>query len=514
MEMHSNVMKMRFFISVAVTILLSMSAMAQSGIHGTLSWSLDSNGTLSINGPGVVYANGPWAAYKDKVKTIIIGDEVTEIGMVAFGGYSVVTSVYIGRGVGWIDCFPFADCPNFAEYVIDEANLYWASVSGMLLDKAKTEIWDCPMDKKGDFIIPSTVVTLGNGTFAGNQNLTSITIPGNVKIIEDGVFQGCFNLKSVIMGEGVEVIGAWGFQNSGITSITLPNSVTTIGDYAFRDCAIPSINLPNNLISIGKYAFSWTELTSITIPKNVSSIGTGAFIYCYYLTNINVDKDNAYFTSENNILFNKDKSRLMEYLPGKLESTYTIPSSVNIIDDYAFNNLHLTSITIPQNTNSIGSWAFGGCLNLSTVTVNWIIPFATNEDVYDEIDPDNGSIKVIIPIFNTLDISKIHLSVPAGTAAAYRAAPVWKNFGSITEREAVVTIHAVSSEPKIYITGNTLYLNTPANEMISIYSPGGSLLYHGSKQEGEIHIPLHSVYDKLLIVRGSSGWVQKVITKQ
>ncbi|MBR5643551.1 MAG: leucine-rich repeat domain-containing protein [Salinivirgaceae bacterium] len=145
-------------------------------------------------------------------------------------------------------------------------------------------------------------------------------------------------------------IGRSAFENcSGLTSITIPNSVKTIGANAFLGCS---------------------GLTSVTIPNSVTSIGNSAFCGCIGLTEINVESANTKYTSENGVLFNKNKTTIVCFPAGKAETEYTIPNSVTSIDNSAFRYCSgLTSVTIPNSVTSIGDYAFRGCSSLTSVTI-------------------------------------------------------------------------------------------------------------------------------------------------
>ena len=152
-------------------------------------------------------------------------------------------------------------------------------------------------------------------------------------------------------------------------SIIIPNSVISIGEFAFFGCSnLTSIILPNSITKIGQCAFSYcSNLTSITIPNSIISIGDDAFRDCGL---INVDKDNKYFSSENGILFNKDKSELIYYPNMKKENSYIIPNSVKTIKNNAFENCsNLTNITIPNSVTNIGEYSFANCDNLVNITI-------------------------------------------------------------------------------------------------------------------------------------------------
>ena len=126
-------------------------------------------------------------------------------------------------------------------------------------------------------------------------------------------------------------------------------SVTSIGNYAFTDCY---------------------SLTSITIPNSVTSIGWYAFSGCSSLTSINVDVNNPNYCSIDGVLFNKDKTTLIQYPIGNTRTEYTIPNSVTSIGEGAFGDCSsLTSITIPNSVTSIGSYAFRDCSSLTSITI-------------------------------------------------------------------------------------------------------------------------------------------------
>lgn len=77
-------------------------------------------------------------------------------------------------------------------------------------------------------------------------------------------------------------------------------------------------------------------------------------------TNINVDENNKVYSSENGVLFNKDKTELL-FFPTMREGTYTIPSTVKTIKNCAFTYSKLTEIIIPENVETIGLGAFSYC---------------------------------------------------------------------------------------------------------------------------------------------------------
>ena len=239
-------------------------------------------------------------------------------------------------------------------------------------------ITDCDNSAQGTITIPSQidgkpVTSIGEQAFSYCDSLTSITIPDSVTSIGMQAFSSCDSLTSVTIGNGVKKIGehAFSFCDS-LTSMTIGSGVTSIGNEAFRYCSsLTSITIPNSVTSIGSEAFYGCKgLTSITIPDSVTSIGNEAFDNCDKLNQINVDTANTVYSSENGVLFNKDKTELIRYPEGKADTSYSIPNSVTYIVYRAFYDCSsLTSITIPDSVTSIGTQAFLYCDSLTSITI-------------------------------------------------------------------------------------------------------------------------------------------------
>jgi len=215
----------------------------------------------------------------------------------------------------------------------------------------------------------SNFTSIPNNAFQLCTNLTGIIIPNSVTSIGTGVFDGCTSLSIIdvdadnnayssqnglLYNKDKTILIRYPEGKTGST-FTIPNGVTSIGDGAFSDC---------------------TRLTSVTIPDIVTSIGNGAFAGCTSLTTINVDVGNSTYSSQDGVLYNKAKTVLIQYLAGKIGSTFTIPDSVTSIQGNAFDGCtSLTSVIIPDSVTSIGYGAFWGCTNLTSIT------FATGSNI-------------------------------------------------------------------------------------------------------------------------------------
>jgi hypothetical protein len=221
-------------------------------------------------------------------------------------------------------------------------------------------------------VIGSGVTSIGEYAFCACRKLTSVTIPGSVTSIGAGAFSNCEGLTSVSIPGSVTSIGEYAFASCGLTSATIPSGITDIGAGTFYFCLkLASVTIPSGVTSIGAKAFSCSGLTSVDIPSGVTSIGESAFPTSR-LASINVDVANAYYASEDGVLFSKDKARLIQYPGDKQQGAYAVPSGVTGIDAsaFAYCDSSLTSVAIPGSVTSIGAEAFYFCRGLTSINVD------------------------------------------------------------------------------------------------------------------------------------------------
>lgn len=177
-------------------------------------------------------------------------------------------------------------------------------------------------------------------------------------------------IPETIDGRTVTTIGDKAFYEcSSLSSISLPESVNRIGDLAFMGCDnLIDINIPDGVRSIGYYAFkNCASLTSVSLAENVISIGYLAFNGCNSLNKIEVSDDNTNYSSDEGVLFNKDKTELI-LCPCYKSGDYIVPDGVINIDEYAFEGCKkLTSISLPDSVSNIDIGAFSGCSSMTSV---------------------------------------------------------------------------------------------------------------------------------------------------
>ncbi len=319
----------------------------------------------SVDIPNSVITIGDWAfSYCSSLTSVTIPNGVTTIGSSAFEGCSSLTSVNIPNGITSIGTGMFSRCSGLTSVTI-----------------------------------PNSVTYIGAAAFSDCSGLTSVNIPNSVTYINWGAFSGCDSLTSVTIPNSVTFIGVGAFQDcKNLTSINIPNGITSIEGQTFLNCSsLASIDIPNSVTSIGSHAFeNCISLTSVTIPNRVTSIGEGAFRDCNYLLSVFLPT-NAEISSS---AFSNAGSKIIIDSITYEKTTSSLTIGFNVLSDVGFTAFYMggnvyknpaTEVTIidcetsksgdliiPSSirvnyienpVTSIGYQAFGGCNNLTSVTI-------------------------------------------------------------------------------------------------------------------------------------------------
>ena len=316
------------------------------------------------------------------LKKINIPDSVTSIGSHAFWNCRSLESINIPDHCTWINEMTFFNCKSLKSI----------SLPSHLLGMDRSAFTGCGVEK---IIIPGSVSKIEYYAFSGSK-LKYVEIENGVKGIEDGAFYDCEDLIEVSIPESVTSIYYNSFyeckklqainvndDNTAYTSengvlmnknktrinvypsgkkesvYNVSSGVTKIDEYAFYNCNnLQAINVNDdntaytsengvlmnkNKTSIEVYPSGKKEST-YTIGKSISYVDASLFKYCSNLQAFNVEEENANYSAEDGVLFNKDKTEIKRYPVGKTDA-YIINSSVTYIGYKAFegcNNVHIT----------------------------------------------------------------------------------------------------------------------------------------------------------------------------
>lgn len=220
-----------------------------SGIEGTLTWTLDNQGLLSIIGNSAIpdytaSVRPSWEKHANEVYTVMIGDGITGIGDYAFYQYGYLIDAYIPSSITTIGDAAFS-----------KSSLVAVS-------------------------IPSNV-EIGKYAFSESTSLNSVTISEGVETIGDYAFSGCTGLKNVDLPSTIRTVGLRAFEGASITSIRFKPSdiAVSIADGAFTKCYyLSDVVLPSNLTEISDSLFqSCSSLLELHIPKSVTNFGMTPF---------------------------------------------------------------------------------------------------------------------------------------------------------------------------------------------------------------------------------------------
>lgn len=410
---------MKRFLKSSFSVLLAITIIFSSAVVGLSE--VDFSGFFAVEAKAVgclhyemTESGKSWYVVKCDIGTsgeVVVPDKVgnfpvVAIGSSAFNDCEEIESVIIGNNVKKIYSGAFSNCINLTSITFPDcltsigdntfhgcSNLRKVEIPGNVTSIGAGAFSFCV--SLPEIHIPDSVTKIGHGAFFGCKSITQITVPGSVANIEGDTFNYCTNLKSVELSDGVTSIGSYAFcECENLTSVNIPDSVTSIGLLAFSDCVrLCSITLPDSITHIDNGAFGGCPLESITIPDSVTYIGNSAFgectklssvkipanvmyidyapfVGCSNLESIIVDENNPEYCSVDGVLFNKEKTVIIQYPIGKKDAEYSIPRGVTSIGNGTFyGSKSLSAITIPHGVTNIEGNAFGACINISEIEI-------------------------------------------------------------------------------------------------------------------------------------------------
>lgn len=362
--MKKHITRLLFAALLLLALCIGASAAGTSGKCGPSAyWSFDSStGTLTISGSGAMedyeYGNDyPWMDYRDSIQTIVIGDQITQIGRYAFTG-TACSTIKFGKNVRSIGERAFNGCRNL----------------------------------NGDLTLPDSVQTIGAGAFQGCEKLSGdLTIPDSVQTIGDSAFEFCTGLNGTLtLGKNLRTIGKAAFSGCAFTgSLTIPEGVTEIANGTFSSSRsngmfTGTLTLPSTLKTIGAEAFAYTDFSGeLLIPDGVTSIGANAFKECDGFGGLLPLPDSvktvgewAFYLCKGftglklSASLTKIEERSFAHMYG-LKTEVVIPEGVTEIGEGAFSCSYMPSVRFPSTLKKIGKQAFCltfGLTNYSTIT--------------------------------------------------------------------------------------------------------------------------------------------------
>ena len=201
--------------------------------------------------------------------SVTFGNSLASIGTYAFADCYSLTTVNIPASLTVLGLAVFSGCPAMTSITVDPANTAFSSIDGVLYDKTSTTIIQYPDGKAGAFTIPSTIISVGYA-FAYAMGVTAINVDsGNQHYSSiDGVLFSKDNTtlyqyplgragNYVIPEKTITINGYAFFHCNGLTALSIPVNTTTIGTYGFKNCTnLGSVTFEGNISHLGSQCFA------------------------------------------------------------------------------------------------------------------------------------------------------------------------------------------------------------------------------------------------------------------
>jgi BspA type Leucine rich repeat region (6 copies) len=223
--------------------------------------------------------------------TINFPANLATIGASAFNGCKL-TTVAIPQTVTNIGYRAFAGCSTLEQITVDGLNPYYCDLEGVLFNRSRTTLIQCPARRSGSYGVTNTVTAIGDAAFSGSA-LHRIALPFGVTNIGASAFSGATVVTNVDLPPTVAGIGAYAFSGCGnLLTAVIPDGVASIETYTFYRCtSLTNFSLGRGVITIQASAFyGCSGLTELTIPDNVTNLLWQAFIDCSGLRRVWVGK--------------------------------------------------------------------------------------------------------------------------------------------------------------------------------------------------------------------------------
>ena len=291
-------------------------------------------------------------------------------------------------------------------------NVYWNfdESSGELVISGEGKMWDygyyytdpghlyydaSPFYRSNikSVIFKDFVTSIGDHSFENCFELEFLTIGLNIKSVGDVAFRGCTDLTNVELVEGITSIGDSAFSDcTHLKSMNIPKSITYLGDGFLDNTAL--INYKSDgLIVIDDWIYGYkgvNQNTTVYLTKNIKGIVSNAFSGIEHIISFDVPEENKYFSDESGVLFNKNKTSLIQYPRSKSEVDYIVPNTVENISNYAFFYCdHLENVIISNNVKNIGDNAFSKCYELKSLIIGDGVDTIGKYAFYDCRDLEN-----------------------------------------------------------------------------------------------------------------------------
>ena len=273
--------------------------------------------------------------------TAIELNKVKKLEKGAFDKQTKLRNVRLGSSVDTIEEGAFGGNQNLTAFDVDSLNPNYTSDDGVIYNAGKTELVLFPGGKGGEYTTLPTTTKIRRRAFYYNNVLAKVNFNKDLEVIDGDAFQATTELKNI--------------------TFEAPARVKSIGTFAFQGSGLTELNIPASLQTVDWSAFGFSKLKKITVAdgSQLQSINKEAFNGC---------KDLEEFTFEGSSTLNKIQKDAFSG-DDKLKS-FVIPEKVTVLERGAFNGASgLETITFkqPATMTIIGEGAFQGAQALKKI---------------------------------------------------------------------------------------------------------------------------------------------------
>lgn len=451
----------------------------------------------SVNIPATVITIGDGALTMTGIREIDIPNSVTRMGTAALAACRELSRVSLSEGLTEIPEALLMGCTKLKHITLPD---HVTAIGGQAFYMSGIE----------EIGWPSSLQSIGSMAFNQCNGLRAVDLPDNVSWLGTSAFYQCGNLERVTLGNGLTQVGAGAFAECGkLKEAVFGPAVRRIEARAFMNAGLLHVNLPASVEYIGSEAFmSCKQLEDVHMGNGVTTIGSSAFSNCRSLCHVQLSQSLTAIS--------------VAMLSSTALAEIDIPSSVTVIEASAFTRCKFKELVIPNSVTSIGSEAFGYCSELTRAVVpNSVTDLSTFvfaecmaleeislgdgvkrvdyglmngcnavktmtlgagiESIKASSNWPLGSCQRLTRLYNRrskpigidenllqqVDYNTCVLYVPAGSAAAYRNAPVWQRFIHIKEFDPDSPVTAVKGDVNLDGEANIADVNTLVDLILS-----------------------------------------------
>ncbi len=331
---------------------------AEGTCGANATWTFYASGKMVIGGSGAMdnYTGKdatPWAAYLTKIKSVVIGKDITVIGNYAFAYATKMEALTFEEGskLEKIGAAAFiymvytteVEIPDTVTFIGNLAFAYCARLEKVVVSQSATLIYPKTFYKSNN-----VVLNVAEGTYAEDYAIANGMAYETRALVDMVIAEGTCgaNATWTLYASGKMVIGGsgamdnytgkdatpWAAYLTKIKSVVIGRDITVIGNYAFGYATkMESLTFEegSKLERIGAAAFIYMGYTTeVVLPETVTYIGNSAFAYCSRLASINLPASVKTMFAKT---FYKSNALVLTVVSGTYAETFAINNNIAYI---------------------------------------------------------------------------------------------------------------------------------------------------------------------------------------